>query len=108
MNDHKTQLAHAYAYSYRTPNSAVIGRKTTTLKKAPTIRPKKRRSMAPHNAYQTRSSCINTTALCAKGIEAGRILAHAENQWRVCRLWLQYVYDPTLDIHPARKAHGAQ
>ena len=106
----KNQLAHAFAHGYASHNPSGLGHapiKRTGHKaqqKPLTLPRKKPHSMNTHTAYQSRTSCINTTALCAKGMGAGYYLAAAENQNHLARLWLRYTYDASLDIHPEKKA----
>lgn len=104
MNPTKDKLANAFAYGYASDKSIGLGH--APIKKQGQKKPlprKKPHSMNAHTAYQTRTTCINTTALCAKGMGAGHYLAAAENQSHLARLWLRFVYDPSLDIYPEKK-----
>lgn len=102
MNSTKTKLAHAFGHGFATRNTA-LGH--APIKKKPVSLPRKKgHSFNTVSAYQTRSSCINTTALCAKAMGAAHYLAAAENQPYIARLWLRYVYDASLDICPDKKA----
>ncbi len=102
MNSTKTKLIKAFGHGYAN-HSTALG--YAPVKKKPLSLPRRKgHSLNTLSAYQTRSSCINTTALCAKAMGAGHYLAAAENQAHIGRLWLRYVYDASLDIHPDMKA----
>jgi hypothetical protein len=55
------------------------------------------------SAFQSRTSCINTTNKAARGMAAGRLLAAAANQPPIRAGWLEYAYNPYLDINSTQK-----
>lgn len=55
------------------------------------------------SATATRRQLISSTHKVATALDAGAVIAAAEDQAAIKALWLRYCYDPYLDIHPYAK-----
>lgn len=104
MDPIKEALSFAYAHSMTNYNGNLWTTKETRKKHNRSGAKKHTRALyQAHVANQTRTTRINTTALCANGMRAGRLIAAADDQPMIRRLWLEYVYNPVLDVYPIKK-----
>jgi len=121
MDDIKQALSTAYGVFLASPSSDVWEKPDLILKKramdrgltASTHQRKAQRLKyspdrttlveipAKHTvtATATRRHSQAHTAVVAKAMEAGQVIAAAENQAAIKALWLRYCYDPYLDIN---------